>query len=101
MTEPELVLGRDGKRYPFHRRTAADRQRLATLTHKLRCGRTLSIKTLQETLAAEFGVRRSIGAISKDLRDFRCPLCRPKPASVVPPPPAPPRRVRAEAFDWR
>ena len=114
----ELIRGKDGKRYPVARREPADRKRLATLTHHMRCDRRLSWALVQETLAAEFGVRRSVGAIANDLRGFRCPLCasgaepptvpgirRPRPPAAPRQPPAPPAppapRVKSAAFDWR
>jgi len=114
MVVVELIRGRDGKRYPVERRYPADRRRFATLTHHLRHGRRLSILAVQETLASEFGVRRSRGAICKDIRDFTCPLCAAGAAPTVPgirgpavpaetweapAPPAPP--VKPAAFDWR
>lgn len=102
----ELVRGKDKRLYPIRRRSAAEHHRLATLSHNLRCGRKLSFTLIQETMAAEFGVRRSRGAISKDLRDFTCPLCASgvTPAAEVwrPPTAPPPRsRVRAEVYPWR
>ena len=83
----ELVRGRDHKLYPAGLpRPAGEHLRLVALSHTLRCGRKLSYAKIPEALAAEFGVRRSVGAIFRDIHAYKCPLCMPKP----PAPPAPP-----------
>ena len=121
----ELVRGKDKKRYPVLPRTPEEHMRLVALSHTLRCGRRLTYTLIQEALVAEFGVRRSRGAISKDLNRYTCPLCAPggkRPTAEMwsPPAPGPPTavpavpaappttsatprrpRVRPEVYPWR
>lgn len=92
----ELVRGKDRKLYPVGLpRPAKEHLRLVGLSHTLRCGRKLSYPKIRDTLAAEFGVRRSVGAIYRDLHAYTCPHCAPQP-----PEPAP-RPVRPEVHTWR
>ena len=92
----ELVRGRDKKLYPAGLpRPAGEHLRLVALSHTLRCGRKLTYAQIREALAAEFGVRRSTGAIFRDVHYYKCPMCVPKP----PPPPDP--RLKARPVPWR
>jgi len=110
----ELIRGKDKKCYPADLpRSRAELLRLVALSHTLRCGRKLTYSLVQETLAAEFGVRRSIGAIAKDLHTFKCPLCvdgaRPVstieqvPRTPIEPTAAPAQRSRTQpvVHQWR
>ena len=92
----ELVRRRDHKLYPLGLpRPPAEHLRIVALSHTLRCGRKLAYRQAEKALAAEFGIRRSIGAVYRDVHDYRCPLCTPRPA----PPPDP--RMKARAVPWR
>jgi hypothetical protein len=101
-----LVRGRDHKLYPLGLpRPAAEHARLVGLSHTLRCRRRLPFREIQRVLAAEFGIRRSLGAICRDLRVYQCDYCAARPAAPPPEPaavlPAPPPRPRARAYEWR
>jgi hypothetical protein len=92
----ELVRGKDGKRYPLGLpRPAGEHLRLVAQSHTLRCGRELPYRQAQKALASEFGVRRSLGAIFRDVHVYKCPYCTPQP----PRPPDPAQRARVIA--WR
>ena len=96
----KLVRGRDHKLYPAGLpRPAGEHLRLVALSHTLRCGRKLSYAKIPEALAAEFGVRRSVGAVFRDIHVYRCPMCAPQPATVMPPPKDP--RLKPMAIPWR
>ena len=76
MTLIEVVRGRDGKRYPSGLpRPRAEVVRLRWLAHQLVCVRGLTIRAAQDALLAEHGIRRSRGAIHKDVQRFECPQC--------------------------
>jgi hypothetical protein len=91
----ELVRGRDKKYYPLGLpRPAAEHLKLVALSHTLRCGRKLPYEQIRRTPLGEFGVRRSTGAIFRDVHAYRCPLCTPQP----PPPPDP--RQKPRTFAW-
>jgi len=96
MVTVELVRGKDRKLYPLGLpRPAGEHLRLVALSHTLRCGRELPFRQVQRALASEFGVRRSLGAIFRDVHVYKCPHCAPKP----PAPPDP--RQKAQVFAWR
>ncbi len=92
----ELVRGRDGKRYPGDLpHSPAEHRRLVALSHNLRCVDGLTYPQIQRALLGQYGVRRSLGAVWKDVNVYRCPNCVPKP----PPPPDP--RQRIQVHQWR
>lgn len=92
----ELVRGRDHKLYPLGLpRPAEEHDRLVGLSHVLRCRRELSFRQVQRALLDQFGVRRSLGAIFRDLHRYECDQCAPKP----PAPPDP--RQKARVIAWR
>jgi hypothetical protein len=47
---------------------------VVALTHKLRCEGRLSVREVARRLE-EHGIRRSVGAVARDLRLFECPRC--------------------------
>jgi hypothetical protein len=82
----EITAGRDRKRYPAAQLSAADLGRLRKLEHQL-CHRDgLSVRQAQRALLGQHGVRRSVGAIQRDLAGWVCQLCE----DGWPPPPEPP-----------
>jgi hypothetical protein len=85
--------GRDGKVYPVTR-DPAELARLVGVEHALACKEGLSRRQVQRRLLYRHGIRRSVGAISQDLRKFECPQCsaESEPASVP---------ARPEVFAWR
>ena len=75
------MVGRDGKRYPAtHERGGTlpepERREAITTAHHLVHGLGYSIRAAQRELAAEHGIRRSLGSIHHDLADFVCRDCR-------------------------
>ena len=88
---------RDGKCYPerWWDLPAATVERLRGLEHALRCGRGLSYRAVQRTLFEQYGERRSIGVIWKDINQYECSRCAPQPPA--PPDPASKPRV----YQWR
>ena len=68
------VRGRDGRLYPARAATDAERARVVYLTHRLRCEGLLSVREVARRLE-EHGVRRSVGAVARDLRLFMCSRC--------------------------
>jgi hypothetical protein len=92
----ELMRGKDGKRYPGDLpHTSAEHRRLVALSHSLRCVEHLTYPQMQQVLLERFGVKRSLGAVWKDVNVYKCPVCVPKP----PAPPDPAQKARVYA--WR
>jgi hypothetical protein len=79
------VRGRDGKLYPAAAATDAERDRAVYLVHRLRCGERLSIREVRRRLEADHGIRRSAGAVMRDVQLYRCPVCREPGTGQVPP----------------
>jgi hypothetical protein len=77
--------GRDRKLYPAEPLTRAELNRRRWLAHRLHCEGGLSIRAVQATMLESYGVRRSVGAIYRDLARFECPRCagQPDPAPVA------------------
>ncbi len=75
MVVVEVVRGLDGKRYPAHRHTEAELDRIVHETHKSRCVMGLSMRATVARLAG-LGIRRSVGAVARDLDLYRCSRCR-------------------------
>ncbi len=75
MTLAVVVRGHDGKTYPFRRPTDAERDRIVHETHRSRCEMRLSYRDTVSRLAS-LGIRRSRGAIERDLKRYWCDLCR-------------------------
>jgi hypothetical protein len=65
----------DGKLYPVRCLTPAERAGTRVLAHRLHCRDRLTVRAAQRIMAAGYGLRRSLGAISKDLTGWECPLC--------------------------
>lgn len=72
---PELRTGRDGKQYRAALLTREQRKQARWLAHVLVHRDCLSIRRAQRVMAESYGVRRSVGAIARDLADFECPHC--------------------------
>lgn len=75
MTATRLRRGVDGKLYRAKPLTRQERGDAVRLAHRL-CHRDgLSIRQAQRVMLARYGVRRSVGIISRDLDVFECPDC--------------------------
>lgn len=70
-----VVRGKDGKMYPAKRRTDAELDRIVHETHRAHCTMGLSQRATAARLA-ELGIRRSAGAVARDLALYRCDRCR-------------------------
>jgi hypothetical protein len=89
-----LRRGRDHKLYPVDLPLPkAEHDRLVGLSHLMRCGRGLSYRQAQRALAEQLGVRRSLGAIFRDVHHYECAQCI-APIALPPPP-------RARPQPWR
>ena len=73
------VRGADSKLYPARAATEAERDRIVAWTHWFRCEERLSIREVARKLE-EHGIRRSVGAIVRDLKLYRCDRCNGRPA---------------------
>lgn len=82
MTVLELVRGRDGKLYEPRPVPRSEVVRRRWLAHQLICGRGLTYRQAQAAMLAEHAVRRSLGAICKDIRRYECPQCAGQPQAV-------------------
>jgi hypothetical protein len=82
----EVVRGHDGKLYGARQLPPGELARRRRLVHALRCRDRLSTREVVRVLAEQYGIRRSMGSICNDLRDYRCPYC---PEPVPEPLPAP------------
>jgi hypothetical protein len=72
----ETVRGRDSKRYPAGLpRPHEELNRLRWMIHGLVCHDGNSIRRAQAIMLAEHGIRRSLGALHRDLVRFQCPQC--------------------------
>jgi len=69
------VRGIDGRLYPAKPLTREQRSRARVLAHNLVHRDHLSIRAARHVMAESYGVRRSVGAIAADLRDYECPAC--------------------------
>lgn len=70
-----LRRGADGKKYLDRPLTRTERNQARWLEHNLVHRDHLSIRAAQKVMAESYHVRRSIGIIVRDLRDFECPHC--------------------------
>ena len=75
MSTDTRVRGLDGKSYPGHALTRKERGQAIRLAHQLVHDRHLSIRAAQEAMFRSFGLRRSTGAIRRDLADYVCRYC--------------------------
>jgi hypothetical protein len=71
----EVPRRRDGKLYPAVPLTYAERNRARWLAHNLVHRDGLSVRQAQRTMIENYGVRRSLGTIARDLRLWECPAC--------------------------
>jgi hypothetical protein len=83
----ETVRRRDGKLYPPEPLAEAELRRIRGLVHAFHCRDRQSIREVQQALLS-YAVRRSVGAIWRDLHRYTCSLPR---CPAVPKPPDPPR----------
>ena len=76
----EVKVGRDGKRYPVGGDLSpTDRNRARWLIHNLHCRDRLSIREAQRTMLDQYGLRRSVGILHRDLINYQCPACADSP----------------------
>jgi hypothetical protein len=73
----DTVRARDGKRHPVEPVSPDQAKLVKIAVHRLVCGQGLSIRAAQRELAAQYGLRRSIGRIWAILHDYTCSRCRP------------------------
>lgn len=89
----EVVRGHDGKLYGARQLPPGELARRRRLVHALHCRDRLSTREVVRVLAEQYGIRRSMGSVCNDLRDYRCPYCPdrspdPAPAAQEQPPAA-------------
>jgi hypothetical protein len=65
----------DGKLYPPRPLSPAERSRIRKLAHNLVHRDRLSIRQAQRAMIEQHGLRRSLGAIHKDLVQYECGVC--------------------------
>lgn len=75
MTADGTRLSQNGKLYPAARLTQEELGRAHRAAHFLVHDRGLSIRRAQQVMAEDYGIRRSVGTIARDLADFVCPSC--------------------------
>lgn len=73
MTTEHLITGLDGKLYPRGPVDKDMRNRIVTQTHRLH-HEGKSVRQIVAALA-EAGVRRSVGTVHSDLKNWRCATC--------------------------
>jgi hypothetical protein len=78
--------GGDGKSYPAHPLSEAERLRIARLVHQLRCTDGLPVRRVRAALAAA-GITRSAGSVVADLHRWRCVHCSSPGGAPLPPEP--------------
>jgi hypothetical protein len=69
------AAGRDRKLYLVSPRSPEALAQIRETEHRLRCRDGLSVRQVQAALASEHGVRRSLGAIMRDLKGWQCEAC--------------------------
>ena len=69
------AAGRDRKLYLVSPRSPDDLAEIRETEHRLRCRDGLSVRQVQAALAGQHGVRRSLGAIMRDLKGWECGDC--------------------------
>jgi hypothetical protein len=75
------MVGRDGKRYPatserYGTLPEAERAEAIRLTHHYRCLLGYQYREIVSALASEHQIRRSVGTVYRDCREFTCDLCQ-------------------------
>jgi hypothetical protein len=78
----------DNKLYPAQPLSREQRNRIRWLIHDLHCRGGLTVRAAQRVMLEQHGVRRSLGALSRDLTAFECKLCADPPGDQQPGPPA-------------
>lgn len=79
-------LGRDGKAYPAHPLSEAERLHIARRVHQLHCTDGLSIEGVRAALA-DAGMQRSAGSVHTALHRWPCPDCSSPDGAALPPEP--------------
>jgi hypothetical protein len=77
VTIVRVARRRDGRLYPAVPLTAAERARAINLAHALVCRDRLTYRQAQQAMLSGYAVRRSLGAIYKDVRNYGCKICDP------------------------
>jgi hypothetical protein len=75
VTTAGLRRGLDGKLYSARPLTREERSRAISLAHLLIHRDHLSVRAAQQVMADSYGLRRSVGIITRDLTDFECDYC--------------------------
>lgn len=75
MTAPATRLSRNGRQYPARPLTREELNRARNAAHLLVHSRGLSVRRAQQVMAEDYGIRRSVGIICRDLADFVCAAC--------------------------
>jgi len=68
-------LSRNGKQYPAAPLSREQLNRARHLAHRLVHEHGLSLRRARQVMAEDYGIRRSVGIIHRDLADFLCPAC--------------------------
>lgn len=71
----EVARGADSKLYPARPLMHEQRNRARWLAHNLVHRDGLSVRQAQRVMAAQHGIRRSVGTIARNLVLFACPQC--------------------------
>jgi hypothetical protein len=80
----EVTRGADSKLYPARPLTEAERDRARVLVHTFVCRDGLSVRQVQKRLLDDYGLRRSVGTIARDLKLFTCQRCATRRAVAAP-----------------
>jgi hypothetical protein len=75
VTAGETRLSRNGKQYPAAPLTREQLNRARNAAHFLVHSRGMSVRRAQQVMAEDYGIRRSVGIIARDLADFVCTAC--------------------------
>lgn len=81
VTVVEVTRRADGKLYPAQPLTREQRIRARRLAHNLVHRDGLSVRAAQRTMVEQYGLRRSLGIIARDLKLWECPSCADDPAA--------------------
>jgi len=81
----EVRRGADAKLYPARPLTREQRNRARWMAHNLVHRDGLSIRQAQRVMASQYGVRRAVGTIMRDLQNFECPRCPHMLSGQIPP----------------
>jgi hypothetical protein len=71
----EATRGADSKLYPAAPLSEAERDRARVVIHTFVCRDGLSVRQVQKRLLDDYGIRRAVGTIARDLKAFSCQRC--------------------------